>query len=240
MEIEKKRKIQLEFYCSIAKNFNAKYHRENRCHRKKIELISESLKIKPDETVLESGMGTGIHAKWLLEMHKTKGIKFIGCDLSPEMIKEAHQRLLNFPEITLFVAPGESLPISNAYVDKAYISGSLHHFADRRKGIEELVRVVRPGGIIAISEPNIVNPLNLILTLLNFRIERGQFHTHPGALRRLFSGLPVEIMSHKLFNFTPPFPKFTGNLFNKIDDFFSSFPLICRIASMNIIVVKRI
>lgn len=238
MQIRKQKQVQLEYYRRAAADFDGT--RVNRCHRRKIELISGFLNIWPGETVLEVGIGTGIHAKWLLEMNAGKNINFLGCDLSPEMLKKASNKIGSFPGVKLFNCQAENLPLASQSVNKAYISGSLHHFGDPRKSIEELIRVVAPGGIIVISEPNIFNPLNFILVLINIKTEAGQFHTYPGGLRRIFRDLPVKIIKQKLFNATPPFPLWTSNIFDKIDKLIEALPIVRNLCSMNLIVVKRI
>jgi len=238
MDLNKRQQIQRDCFEKEAKDYNAT--RTNHCHYKKIELIAGYLNIQPGETVLEVGVGTGVHAKRLLEKYAPPDIYFIGCDLSPAMVEETRKKLKSFPNVRLFSAPGESLPLENSSVDKAYISGSLHHFDNKRKGLEELVRVVKSGGLIVISEPNIFNPINFVLTLLKFKTERGQFQTRSHALQRLFSGLPVRIIDQKLFNFTPPFLKAASQIFDKIDSLMENVPVLRIIGSMNIIVVKRL
>lgn len=240
MDEAKQRERQLDHYKKTAEIFDVKERRADRCHRNKIILISQALNLKPDEVVLEVGVGTGIHARWLLEAHDSFPISFIGCDLSPEMIGQAKKRLDGLPNVSLLVAAGENLPLADASVDKAYISGSLHHFGNFKKGVKELVRVVKPGGVIAISEPNIFCPLNFVMSLALFGTESGMFLSHPGAIRRLFLGLPVEMMHRKIFNFTPSFPESAGHIFDKIDRFMNTIPLIRYLGSMSITVVKRL
>lgn len=238
MDLNKQQQNQRDYFEKEARDYDAK--RINRCHNKKIALIAGYLNLRPGETVLEVGVGSGVHAKRFLEKYAPRDTYFIGCDLSPAMVEETRKKLTLFPNVRLFSSPGESLPLENSSVDKAYISGSLHHFDNKRRGVEELVRVVKSGGLIAISEPNIFNPFNLWRGITEFKVESGVFFTHPKALKKLFSGLPVEIIDQKLFNFTPPFPKSFSKIFDKIDSLMENIPILRIIGSMNIITVKRL
>jgi SAM-dependent methyltransferase len=45
---------------------------------------------------------------------------------------------------------GTALPLADATFDRLFCNGSLEHFPDVKKGIREIVRVLKPGGALAL------------------------------------------------------------------------------------------
>ncbi|HKW13467.1 MAG TPA: class I SAM-dependent methyltransferase, partial [Candidatus Krumholzibacteria bacterium] len=58
------------------------------------------------------------------------------------------------PAAEATVGAGESLPYRNATFDFVSCLGSLEHFLDMGKGLEEMKRVAKPGGRFCIMVPN--------------------------------------------------------------------------------------
>ena len=102
MDLSKQQQIQKNYFEKEANNYDVK--RINRCHKKKIALIAEYLNIRPHEVVLEVGVGTGVHAKWLLENYAPRDAFFIGCDLSSAMVEETRKKLSAFTNVRLFIS----------------------------------------------------------------------------------------------------------------------------------------
>ncbi len=168
---------QREYYDSHAVRFDrgALFARENRNHLKKIKAISDMLGLEALDgekcRLLEVGTGTGIHARYIMD--NFKNVEYVGVDLSRGMLLEAKKRLPGCR--TLLAGDGENLPFKAGSFDSAYISGSLHHFGDPKKGLYELARVVKQGGNLLIMEPYWLFPTNLLAALTN-KAERGIFN----------------------------------------------------------------
>ena len=90
------------------------------------------------------------------------------------------------------------LPFSDSTFDVVVSFSAIEHmenFSDRLKAIEEMARVLRPGGYIAVTGPNL---LNLPVTFFSSRVfKRLGIHEHrytPWELRRMFEscGLRIE------------------------------------------------
>jgi ubiquinone/menaquinone biosynthesis C-methylase UbiE len=125
-------------------------------------------------SILEVGCGTGEDAIALAKQVGSTG-KIIAIDRSREMIERSIASVsgLNLP-IEFFCTDAQQLPFQNNSFDGARVDRTLQHIAEARIVIAEMVRVVRPGGIIVAMEPDwetfTVNSDNREITrqLLNF------------------------------------------------------------------------
>src|SRR5206468_1182003 len=92
------------------------------------------------------GSGKGRFARLVKENHPTASV--IAVDLAEAML--AHVP----PGIHRVAASMTSLPIATGSCDAAYATESLEHAIDIPAAVAELVRIVRPGGRIAIIDKN--------------------------------------------------------------------------------------
>jgi ubiquinone/menaquinone biosynthesis C-methylase UbiE len=105
-----------------------------------------------DARLLDVGCGTGRTLHQLWRAHPK--LRLHGADLSPAYIKRARKRLLEVEEITLAAENGEALPWADGTFD---IATSVYMFHElprnaRRNVVRELMRVVRPGGLVVIED----------------------------------------------------------------------------------------
>ena len=96
------------------------------------------------ERLLEVGCGMGTD---LLQFARGGAI-CTGVDLTPRSIEISRHRfkLYDMPGMFL-VADGERLPFSDDSFDVVYSNGVLHHTPDTAAAVEEIHRVLQPGGI---------------------------------------------------------------------------------------------
>lgn len=92
------------------------------------------------ERVLEIGCGTGCD---LLQFAK-HGAAAVGIDVTPEHLRLAGRRIGRDADI--LQAEAIDLPFSNGCFDFVYSHGVLHHIDEPRRVVEEIFRVLRPGG----------------------------------------------------------------------------------------------
>ena len=99
--------------------------------------------------VLEVGFGAGTDfIQWL-----RAGAIASGIDLTQEALEHVANRIRIYklsPPERIQVADAERLPFASDSFDLGYAFGVLHHSPDTEKAIEELLRVVAPGGEIKI------------------------------------------------------------------------------------------
>jgi demethylmenaquinone methyltransferase/2-methoxy-6-polyprenyl-1,4-benzoquinol methylase len=103
-------------------------------------------RLPSDGHVLDVATGTGLVAAELLR----RGFDVTGVDQSPEMLAVARRR---FGErIALVEASADSLPFDDRTYDHLTFTYLLRYVDDPRSTLVELVRVVRPGGVVAALE----------------------------------------------------------------------------------------
>jgi len=94
--------------------------------------------------VLEIGVGAGTDfVQWL-----RFGAEAVGVDLSPNSLAETRARVAaeGFSEAELRVADAEHLPFPANRFDLVYSYGVLHHSPDTPRAVQEVLRVLKPGG----------------------------------------------------------------------------------------------
>ncbi len=115
-------------------------------HSKMLDLLVQELK-DPPRCIIDVGCGTGR----LLRAASVRWpeAQLLGVDPAEQMVSEAQR--LN-PNATFKLAPAESLPFSGQTADLVLTSLSFHHWANQTKGLQEIVRVLRPGGLLCLAD----------------------------------------------------------------------------------------
>lgn len=109
--------------------------------------IPELLRPVAGGRYLEVGVGAGDDA---IALADNFGVTVVGVDASRVMVDEAHGRGL----AEAHVADAHDLPFDAASFAGAWADRTFQHLAEPRKALEELVRVVEPGGRIVIADPD--------------------------------------------------------------------------------------
>jgi len=109
--------------------------------------------VRPGATVLELGPGNGyfsIDAGRLLG----RGGRLICLDIQPPMLTDLRGRLAAAGVTNAHPVLGDAhhLPLADDSVDAAFLVTVLGEIPDRQQGLAELRRVLKPGGILSITE----------------------------------------------------------------------------------------
>jgi demethylmenaquinone methyltransferase / 2-methoxy-6-polyprenyl-1,4-benzoquinol methylase len=110
------------------------------------------LDVQPLDTVLDVATGTAAVA---LELARQKDCYVVGVDQSAEMLAAGRERVENAglaSRIELREGRAEELPFADAAFDALTFTYLLRYVDDPAATMHELVRVVRPGGTVAMLE----------------------------------------------------------------------------------------
>ena len=107
----------------------------------------------PGETVLDLGSGAGFDCFLAAERVGPDG-RVIGVDMTPEMLERARDnaRKGGFANVEFRLGEIEALPIADATVDAVISNCVLNLSGDRPGVLAEVMRVLKPGGRIMISD----------------------------------------------------------------------------------------
>jgi len=104
--------------------------------------------LRPEMAVADVGAGTGFVAAGLAPLVKRVYV----VDGSAEMLAVARQNLSAFSNIEYHEADGTNLPFPDESLDAIFANMYLHHATDPLAAIREMVRALRPGGRLVITD----------------------------------------------------------------------------------------
>lgn len=129
-------------------------HRDKNPYPRRIEdaVALGALDLRPEHVVVDAGCGTGREISELLR----RSARVIGLDHSAEMLALARERVPPGDEgrVELYETDLRSLPLEDASADRVLCVETIQHVPTaefRLAVVRELLRVLRPGGVLAIS-----------------------------------------------------------------------------------------
>lgn len=99
----------------------------------------------PGERVLDLAAGTGTSS----EAFAAAGADVVPCDFSTGMVAVGKSRR---PELAFVAGDAMRLPFADASFDAVTISFGLRNVVDPQAGLQEMLRVTRPGGRLVVCE----------------------------------------------------------------------------------------
>jgi len=122
----------------------------------------KNLNLSNDEFLLDMGCGEGRHS---IGAYIETQANILGLDLSMKDLKIAQKRLNDFDtsNIKSVCQFGEadivSIPLLDSSLDAVICSEVLEHVNSPQESIKELIRVLKPGGVLALSVPRFMPEL---------------------------------------------------------------------------------
>ena len=111
-----------------------------------LEEIAKYLPATANLSILDLGCGTG---RFTAPLARRFAARVIGLDLSKKMLALA-ARTLGDSGAVLVQGAAETMPFSDRSFDVVFVSMVLHHIRSSRSAIDEVRRVIKPGGKLLI------------------------------------------------------------------------------------------
>jgi SAM-dependent methyltransferase len=144
--------------------------------KKRVQTIFDWIDFSDDRVILDCACGRGFYLKMI---RAVSGCKLVGLELDADIIRKAQRHTDGLRDITLVSANIYRQPFPDAHFDAVILSEILEHVDEDVRGLQEVRRVLKPGGVVAITVPNANypfwwDPINKTLeAVLNTHIQHG-------------------------------------------------------------------
>jgi SAM-dependent methyltransferase len=105
---------------------------------------------------LELGCGTGLFT----EKFAQTGAELVAIDVSPDLLKIARARNLPAERVCFLEGRFEEEAIDGHF--DAVIGSSVVHHLELKRALPRIYELLKPGGILGFTEPNMLNPLIMV------------------------------------------------------------------------------
>ncbi|ANZ42822.1 ubiquinone biosynthesis protein UbiE [Lentzea guizhouensis] len=115
--------------------------------------LLDLLDLRPDLSVLDLGCGPGADLASMADAVTESG-RVVGVDIDERMVAAASTRFHDRPQVEVVLGDGHALPFEDATFHRARMDRALQHVADPGAVLAELLRVLEPGGLLRVGEPD--------------------------------------------------------------------------------------
>lgn len=221
---------EIEHGRHIAKNAEAIWYREGPINQHRLDRRFEFLcrGLGPGLKCLEVGCGTGILTARLAQT----GAAVTAIELSPDLLKLAQH---NVAQAHFIEGDACDTGLPEGSFDAVRGTSSLHHL-DWKRGLREFFRVLKPGGTLAFTEPNYLNPHVFLERKITFLKHRLGVSDHETAfvrwpLKREMERTGFRDIRLVPFDFVYPFfPAASLGAMKRIGGVLEAIPLIREVA----------
>ena len=142
--------------------------------KKRVRTIFEWINPQDSDTILDCACGRGFYLNMFRYVSQCK---LVGLELDWPVIEKAKRNVGHLPNVMLNNANIYMLPYADNTFDGVILSEILEHIDRDVDGLREVYRVLKPGGVVAITVPNANYPF--WWDPINKSLE-SVFHTHIG------------------------------------------------------------
>ncbi|MEO8146600.1 MAG: class I SAM-dependent methyltransferase [Bacteroidia bacterium] len=205
---------------------------------RRADFFIDLAKVKKGDKVLEIGCGTGLFTR---KFYNATKADITAIDISEDLLEEARKLL---PEADFKVDDAMHLSFKDNTFEVVFGSSVLHHL-EFDASLNEIIRVLKPGGRMIFAEPNMINPQILIQKNIPF-IKKwlGDSPDETAIVRWRFSKLLVSKGFKNVvifpYDFLHPFvPEFLIRVVDNIGKMIEKIPLAKEIAGSVIIYAEK-
>ena len=163
--------------------------------RMRLRQVLPTIKQHPDCRLLDVGCGWEARLLWAVEPYVREGV---GIDFKAPVIEHPKLR-------TMTMTLASRLPLEDGSFDVVTLLAVLEHLSHPREMIEEIARVLRPGGQVVLTVPS--KAAKPVLEFLAYRahlVSEAEIRDHKcyydrQSLHRIFEGTPLRIDRHSYF-----------------------------------------
>jgi SAM-dependent methyltransferase len=119
--------------------------------KRRVRTIFEWIEPTDDKLIFDCACGRGFYLNMI---RAVSNCRLVGLELDPAVIAQTERNVGQLPDITLTRANIYHQPYPDNMFDGAILSEILEHVDDDVRGLREVYRVLKPGGIVAITVPN--------------------------------------------------------------------------------------
>jgi demethylmenaquinone methyltransferase/2-methoxy-6-polyprenyl-1,4-benzoquinol methylase len=154
---EQGKKEQLtQMFDTISENYDGlnrviSFGRDVHWRKKVVGIVQKKI---PD-SILDIATGTGDLA---IQLAKTGASRIVGLDISPGMLAIGQKKVMEkalTDQISMMVGDCEALPFGDAVFDVITVAFGVRNFEDLEKGLSEIYRVLKPGGMLVVLETSV-------------------------------------------------------------------------------------
>jgi ubiquinone/menaquinone biosynthesis C-methylase UbiE len=168
MNSESQHKLVKEEF-TRAQSYASEYHGVNsKSHffNTRLQRVSELLSEYNSGRVLDIGCGPAT----IVNMFRNKPIEYHGVDISKEMIKVCTDTFKNDQKFRFSLGNIEELPFHDSCFDAVLCLGAFEYVVDGYVAVNEIVRVLKPKGIVIITMLNGMSPYRLWQRFVYFKL----------------------------------------------------------------------
>ena len=145
---EEYKKLSIKEFTKAAQQYDSDHAGIYEMCKEDYPPIQQELRKVQFDMLLDAGCGTAPMLSLLTKEYPDK--RFVGLDLTPEMIRKAKEK--NLPNTELVVGDCENLPFDAETFDAVINSQSFHHYPNPQAFFDSVYRVLKPGGCLILRD----------------------------------------------------------------------------------------
>ncbi len=120
--------------------------------QRRAEMIAASAGLAPGLRALEIGCGSGLFT----EIFARSGAQILAVDISGALLEQARLRRLPEKQVRFLEKRFEDCDVEGPF--DAVIGSSVLHHLDLKQALAKIHKLIKPGGVMCFTEPNMLNP----------------------------------------------------------------------------------